>query len=180
MHAILLASVLAVASAAPQFIAAPIAAVPVGVTASQYHAQDELGQYSYGYAGGPSAKSEAKDAAGNVRGSYSYIDGNGLTQTVNYVADPVNGFRVAATNLPVGPAPVAPVAVAAAPVVHQVAHAPVAVRAAIPTYVAASPASPSNPISTVHVAPLPIDTPEVAAAKIQHAAAHHDALIRSG
>merc|ERR1712193_16579 len=29
---------------------------------------------------------------------------NGLLQTVNYVADPVNGFRVAGTNLPVGPA----------------------------------------------------------------------------
>jgi len=176
MIAMVLASVLAVASAAPQFIAAPIAAVPVGVTASQYHAQDELGQYSYGYAGGPSAKSEAKDAAGNVRGSYSYIDGNGLTQTVNYVADPVNGFRVAATNLPVGPAPVGQVAIAASPIVHQ----QVAVRSAIPTYVAASPASATNPFSTIHVAPLPVDTPEVHAAKIQHAAAHQEALIRSG
>ena len=37
-------------------------------------------------------------------GSYQYIDANGLLQTVNYVADPVNGFRVAGTNIPVGPA----------------------------------------------------------------------------
>ena len=37
-------------------------------------------------------------------GSYQYVDANGLLQTVNYVADPVNGFRVAGTNLPVGPA----------------------------------------------------------------------------
>jgi hypothetical protein len=37
-------------------------------------------------------------------GSYQYIDANGLLQTVNYIADPVNGFRVAGTNLPVGPA----------------------------------------------------------------------------
>merc|ERR1712115_657751 len=29
---------------------------------------------------------------------------NGLLQTVNYVADPVNGFQVAGTNLPDGPA----------------------------------------------------------------------------
>ena len=37
-------------------------------------------------------------------GSYQYIDANGLLQTVNYIADPVNGFRVAGTNLPVAPA----------------------------------------------------------------------------
>lgn len=40
-------------------------------------AQDELGQYSYGYAGGPSAKSEIKTADGITRGGYSYIDANG-------------------------------------------------------------------------------------------------------
>jgi hypothetical protein len=37
-------------------------------------------------------------------GSYQYIDANGLLQTVNYIADPVNGFRVAGTNLPTAPA----------------------------------------------------------------------------
>jgi hypothetical protein len=40
-------------------------------------------------------------------GSYQYVDANGLVQTVNYIADDVNGFRVQGTNLPVGP--VAPV-----------------------------------------------------------------------
>ena len=34
-------------------------------------------------------------------GSYQYIDANGLIQTVNYIADDVNGFRVQGTNLPV-------------------------------------------------------------------------------
>jgi len=190
MHAIVFASVLAVASAGVVYNAAPI----VGLTSSQYHAQDELGQYSYGYAGGPSSKTESKDAAGNVRGAYSYIDANGLTQTVQYVADPVNGFRVAATNLPVGPAP-APAVLAAAPIAAApLAAAPLTYAAAPafaaahpvalghPTYVAASPASPSNPISTVHVAGLPLppaDTPAVAAAKIQHAHAHADALFRA-
>ncbi|CAL8107570.1 unnamed protein product [Orchesella dallaii] len=102
-------------------IAAPIA-VPA-VTSSQYHAQDELGQYSYGYAGGPSAKAEAKTFDGVTRGGYSYIDANGLLQTVNYVADPVNGFRVAATNLPVAPAPVA-LAALPGPIPQQVADTP--------------------------------------------------------
>jgi len=152
----------------PQFIAspylysglgAPIVAAPAA-TSSQFHAQDELGSYSYGYAGGPSAKTESKTPDGVTRGSYSYIDANGIQQTVNYVSDPVNGFRVAATNLPVQPASASVLPVAhALPVAH---HAPIA-----------------------HVAPLavhpvgPIDTPEVQAAKAQHFAAHNEARARN-
>merc|ERR1712013_120411 len=61
---------------------------------SQFHAQDEFGQFSFGHAGGPSARTEARNAYGVTTGSYQYI------------ADPVNGFRVAGTNLPVaGAAP---------------------------------------------------------------------------
>lgn len=101
-------------------------------------------QYSYGYAGGPSSKAETKSADGITRGSYSYVDANGLVQTTNYVSDPVNGFRVSATNLPVAPA-AAPLVRAAVPVVH----------AAAPVVQAGGP---------VHIAPLPRpvqDTPEV-------------------
>lgn len=50
-----------------------------------------------------SSKAETKTADGITRGGYSYIDANGVLQTVHYVSDPVNGFRVAASNLPVGP-----------------------------------------------------------------------------
>merc|ERR1711983_127837 len=57
---------------------------------SQFHAQDEFGQFSFGHAGGPSARTEARNAYGVTTGSYQYID--------------VNGFQVAGTNLPVGPA----------------------------------------------------------------------------
>lgn len=67
---------------------------------SQYHAQDEFGQYSYGYNSGSSSKSEVKTADGITRGGYSYVDANGLLQQYQYVSDPVNGFRVAGTNLP--------------------------------------------------------------------------------
>jgi len=70
----------------------------------QFHAQDEFGQFSFGHAGGPSARTEARNAFGVTTGSYQYIDANGLLQTVNYIADPVNGFRVAGTNLPVAAA----------------------------------------------------------------------------
>jgi len=179
---IVLATVLAAANAG--LIAGP-AIVAGGAHATQYHAQDELGQYSYGYAGGPSSKTETKTADGVVRGAYNYIDGNGLVQSVNYVADPVNGFRVAATNLPVGPAPVAaplavaaPVAVARTAVAAQVYAAPhavyaphAAVYAHAPTYHAH--AAPLNN-GAVHIANLPVppaDTPEVVAARAAHFAA---------
>ena len=85
-------------------------------------------------------------------GSYQYIDANGLLQTVNYVADPVNGFRVAGTNLPVGPA--APAAPEVTPLVA-------------PTF---NPEPLVAPVFT-GVAPEPVqDTPEVAAAKAEHLA----------
>jgi len=57
------------------------------------------------------------------------VDSNGILQNVNYEADSVNGFRVAATNLPVGPAPVVAAPVAVAPVAA-VAPVPVAAVAA--------------------------------------------------
>lgn len=69
----------------------------------QYHSQDSLGQYAYGYSGGLSSKTETKTLDGVTRGSYSYVDANGLLQTVEYTADALNGFRAAATNLPKAP-----------------------------------------------------------------------------
>lgn len=80
-----------------------VAYSPAVAVSSQYHAQDSLGQYSYGYADPNSAKSETKTADGVTRGGYSYIDANGILQTVHYISDPVNGFRVSATNLPQAP-----------------------------------------------------------------------------
>merc|ERR1711962_1719627 len=107
---------------------------------SQFHSQDELGQYNFGYAGGPSSRHEVRDAFGNVRGSYNYVDANGEVQTNSYVSDAL-GFRVAATNLPVapkaadapalvGPEPVMETAeVASARAAHEKAHAEAAAAA---------------------------------------------------
>ncbi|PSN31986.1 hypothetical protein C0J52_26953 [Blattella germanica] len=149
------AAPLAVAHAAPVAVHHAVAPVAVGVaasTSSQHHAQDTLGQYSYGYADRNSQKQEVRTADGVTRGGYSYVDGHGIVQSASYVADGL-GFRVAATNLPVGPAaPAAPVAVAHA--------APIAVAHGIPAVAAG----------------VPLDTPEVAAAKAAHFAAHAQAL----
>ena len=137
-----------VAAPAPLPLAAPIAPVAPVAPSNQFHAQDEFGQFSFGYQNIHGAKTETKDAFGVTRGSYQYVDANGVLQTVHYIADDVNGFRVAGTNIPVAPEaapaalPVAPVAPAAAPLV-----APVA----------------------------PEETPEVAAARAEHLAAHAEA-----
>jgi len=76
--------------------------LPITAPSSQFHAQDEFGQFSFGHSGGPSARTEARNAYGVTTGGYQYIDANGLVQTVQYIADGL-GFRVQGTNLPVAP-----------------------------------------------------------------------------
>merc|ERR1712176_1048121 len=98
---------------------------------------------SFGHAGGPSARSEARNAYGVTTGSYQYVDANGILQTAQYISDPVNGFRVSATNLPV--APVAPAVPAVAPLAAPVFDLPLPVA--------------------------PEETAEVAAARAAHAEA---------
>merc|ERR1712203_579793 len=135
---------------APQAFAVPLPApvAPIVPPSSQFHAQDELGQFSFGYQNINSARSETKDAFGVTRGSYQYVDANNVVQTVHYTADDINGFRVAATNVPVAPA-------------------------AVPLGL---PVAPEVPVSAPLVAPIPVvETPEVAAARAEHLAAHEAA-----
>lgn len=135
---------------------------------SQYISQDNHGSYAYGYSDPNSQKHESRSADGVTHGGYSYVDGHGHIQSVKYTADPVHGFQVAGTNLPVGPAPVHPVHAAyhAAPAAVSYAHH------ASPLVYAAPWAH--SPIS-INAHGVPHDTPEVAAAKLQHAAAHAEA-----
>merc|ERR1712072_1389582 len=130
------------------FAPAPVPLAIPSTPSSQFHAQDEFGQFSFGYENINSAKTETKDAFGVTRGSYQYVDANGILQTVNYIADPVNGFRVAGTNIPVAPA------------VSDVAL----------------PVAPQLPVVEPLIAPEPVqETPEVAAARAEHLAAHEEA-----
>merc|ERR1712233_282792 len=138
------------ASTAQQVVVGGIAGAYNPAPSTQFHAQDEFGQFSFGHAGGPLARTEARNAYGVTTGSYQYVDANGLLQTVNYVADPVNGFQVAGTDLPVGPA------------------APEVAPLVAPTF------NPEPLVAPVFdgVAPEPVqDTPEVAEAKAAHAIA---------
>jgi len=79
-----------------------VAAAPAVVSNvnEQFHAQDESEGYNYGYSNGLSSKQEVRDSDGTVRGAYSYVDANGILQEVQYIADPVHGFKVVGTNIP--------------------------------------------------------------------------------
>nr|CAD7427577.1 unnamed protein product [Timema monikensis] len=104
----------------PYAVPAPLAvAVPfIGAISSQFHAQDELGQFTFATAGDNQvrtgdnqvrtgdnqARTEVKTLDGVVRGAYSYVDPTSKLISVNYVAD-ANGYRVVgANNLPEAPA----------------------------------------------------------------------------
>jgi len=102
-------------AAAPVPYAAAMPYVAAPSVNSQFHAQDELGQYNYGFSNPSASKQEIKTADGVVRGGYSYVDANGQTQVAEYYSD-ATGFHVARTDLPVAPvaAAVAPVAALAA------------------------------------------------------------------
>ncbi|CAG9835140.1 unnamed protein product [Diabrotica balteata] len=112
---IVVSALLACAASSPTAYIVPLAEISAPI-ASQYHSQDSLGQYTYGYANHLSAKSEARAFDGSVLGSYSYVDANGKIQSVEYAADD-QGFRATASNLPVAPAvPEIPVVAVPAPI----------------------------------------------------------------
>ena len=93
-----------------------------------------------------SSKQETRNA-GVVTGEYSYVDANGILQTVRYVADD-NGFRVQATNLPVAPAPT------------PVAPEPVPVPAPAPYPPAPEPVPAPEPEPAPKPEPVPVPAPE--------------------
>ncbi|XP_066253093.1 uncharacterized protein [Euwallacea similis] len=138
---------------------------------SLYHSQDQLGHYVYGYATPTISKSETKTPDGVTHGGYSYIDGDGHLQTVQYTADPHNGFRVAATNLPVEAADVAQARAAHLAEFEAIKSERANKVVPVPYF---------NPVSVPHNAvpelPAPVtDLPEVVQARAQHLAVLHEA-----
>merc|ERR1711970_1073177 len=108
---------------APVIDYTPIAVQPAAVPTeykSQFHSQDEFGQFSFGHVANDQAHHQVRDYTGAVQGSYTYLDANGEQVVAHYIADS-NGFRVSSNALPVAPtfdgvAPEGPVADLAAPV----------------------------------------------------------------
>jgi hypothetical protein len=123
------AALLAVASAG---VIAPAVVAPVGYSNYAYP------KYSFNYGvndphtGDQKSQSEHRDGD-VVKGQYSLVEPDGSIRTVDYTADPINGFNavVSKTAPAVHPAPIykapvvaAPVApVVAAPAVHHYPYA---------------------------------------------------------
>ncbi|CAH1391259.1 unnamed protein product [Nezara viridula] len=150
---LLIAATLGLASAAPQiayhapvvahapvtyahapvtYAHAPVAvahAAPAVAVAPRVEEYDPHPSYSFSYSvndastGDSKGQHETRDGD-VVQGSYSLAEPDGSIRTVDYTADPVNGFNAVVHKDAPG-AHAAPVAVAHAPVA--VAHAPVAV-----------------------------------------------------
>ncbi|XP_063708676.1 cuticle protein 21-like [Culicoides brevitarsis] len=114
-----------VAAAAPIVKAAPVVAAPAPVVAARVtELDDTYPQYRFAYnvqdglTGDSKTQEETRDGD-IVKGSYSLIEADGSRRTVNYYADPVNGFNaVVQKDLPVAPVAVAAkTVVAAAPAI---------------------------------------------------------------
>ncbi|XP_071455395.1 cuticle protein 7-like [Hetaerina americana] len=141
----------AIAYAAPAIHAAPVAVA--AKAAVDYFAVPNY-QFNYGVhdAHTGDQKSQTEHREGDVvKGQYSLVEPDGSVRTVDYTADPHNGFNAVVHKS--GPAahPVAPVAVKAyaAPVAVKAYAAPVAVKAyaapafAAPAYAASAYAAPA-------------------------------------
>jgi len=87
----------------PEPLDAPNPPLPTGdvpFRGGQFHAQDEQGQYAFGYYGGSSTRVETKDSLGRVSGSFAYVNPDGDIQVRKYSSAPGVGFKVAASDLP--------------------------------------------------------------------------------
>ncbi|KAL3279974.1 hypothetical protein HHI36_017479 [Cryptolaemus montrouzieri] len=125
--------------AAPIAYAAPVAkvvspavAVTKTVVSEEY---DPNPQYTYGYdvqdalTGDSKSQHESRNGD-SVQGQYSVVDPDGTLRTVDYTADPINGFNAVVNKQPLQ-AKVAVAKVAAAPVAYAAPVAKVAYAAPV-------------------------------------------------
>merc|ERR1711970_524281 len=144
---------------APVIPYTPYAVQPAAVPTeykSQYHSQDELGQFSFGHISNDQAHHQVRDYTGAVQGSYTYINAEGEQVVAHYIADS-NGFRVSSNALPVAP-----------------------------TFDGVAPEGPVAPVVPELVAPVfdleqVMETEEVMAARAEHdrLVAEHKALVEA-
>uniref|UniRef100_A0A2A4K2R9 Cuticle protein n=1 Tax=Heliothis virescens TaxID=7102 RepID=A0A2A4K2R9_HELVI len=158
----------AVQAAPAYYAAAPVAkiAAPVAYAApvAKVEAYDTNPQYSFsydvqdGHTGDSKSQHETRDGD-VVHGSYSVVDPDGTKRTVEYTADPHNGFNAVVHKEPLGHVAkvVAPVAKVVAPVAYHAA--PVAYAAPVAKYAA--------PV-TYHSAPVVHSAPVAYSAPIYH------------
>ncbi|XP_057365177.1 uncharacterized protein LOC130685905 [Daphnia carinata] len=131
--------------------------------ATQYIAQDELGQTSFGYAHHGQAATNYRDAWGNQVGNWAFITPEGQQIIVAYIADD-RGFRAFSENLPVAPS-----------FIHEAPTDTIEVAAARAEHLATYHIVKNRPVANVMPAEVPnmgfiqsvTDTPEVMLAKTE-------------
>lgn len=149
-------------AAGPLTYAAPIAkvAAPVAYAAAPAEEYDPHPQYSYAYdiqdgiTGDSKSQHESRDGD-VVQGSYSLTDPDGTRRTVEYTADPVNGFNAVVHREPLVAKVAAPVAYAA-PVAKYAA--PISYAAPVARFAAPQYASYAAPVARF-AAPLSYAAP---------------------
>ena len=93
-----------IVAAAPEPLDAPNPPMPslnVPFVGGQFHAQDEMGQYTFGHHGGSNTRVETRDYLGRVTGSFSYVNPEGDVHVRKYAAASGIGFKVAGSDIPV-------------------------------------------------------------------------------
>ncbi|XP_052901443.1 cuticle protein-like [Anopheles moucheti] len=160
-HAGLIASPAVSYAAAPALVAAPVAkvatyAAPIAKVAyaAQPEEYDPNPQYSFSYGISDAltgdSKSQQESRSGDVvQGSYSVVDPDGTKRTVEYTADPHNGFNAVVHREPLAAKVVAAAPVAyAAPVAKTISYAaPLATK----TVVASPAISYAAPVAKTYV-----------------------------
>ncbi|XP_001688325.2 uncharacterized protein LOC5667565 [Anopheles gambiae] len=101
-------------------VAAPLAVAKVAAPYAEYDANP---QYSYSYAVADAVtgdnKNQQESRSGDVvTGSYSLVEPDGTRRTVEYNADPINGFNAVVHREPLAVKAVAPIAKYAAPLAY--------------------------------------------------------------
>ncbi|XP_052901444.1 cuticle protein-like isoform X1 [Anopheles moucheti] len=119
-------------AAAPAVVAAPVAKVAYAAQPEEYDANPHY-SFSYGISDALTgdSKSQQESRSGDVvQGSYSVVDPDGTKRTVEYTADPHNGFNAVVHREPLAAKVVAAAPVAyAAPVAKTISYAaPVATK----------------------------------------------------
>lgn len=163
------------------FLVAKVAVAPAYAKVAVADDYDPNPQYSFAYdiqdgLTGDS-KSQHETRSGDVvSGSYSLVDPDGHKRTVEYTADPHNGFNAVVHREPLGAK-----IVAAAPVVAKVAApvayaSPVVAKVATPVHYAAPVvAKVASPIAHYAASPLQYAAPAVAHYATGPAVAHYAA-----
>nr|AAX12434.1 Dbuz\Ccp4-PA [Drosophila buzzatii] len=135
--------------AAPAAVVKTIAPVAQHVITKAAEEYDPHPQYKYAYdvqdALSGDSKSQVEERDGDVvRGEYSLVDADGYKRTVQYTADPINGFNAVVNREPLVKAVAAPVAHYAAPAVVKT------VAPAYHTYAAPAPVAHYGPVVAYH------------------------------